>query len=96
MPDIAAGQRIVAELAFLVAGSPVDPTSVRAYVRRPDGTVEVLAYPSQTLIRRDVGQYEAHVLPSFPGTWTVGAEGAGNVDAYDEHTFNVRPSLARG
>lgn len=87
------GQALIAEIEFRVEGVLTDPAIVRCLVRAPDGTTSELVYPSTSLVRRDVGVYEASAIADQPGTWVFRAVGVGIVDAVKEVATNVAPSL---
>lgn len=86
------GQRILIEIEYRLSGVPRDPTIVQYTSRSPGGTVSTVTYPNELLTRRSEGLYEASILVDESGTWIVRAEGAGVVDAVNEHVQAVLPS----
>lgn len=87
------GQTVINEIEFRSEGVLRDPTIVRCLVRAPSGAVEELVHPSSRLVRRGVGRYDASVITDAPGTWVFRAVGVGVVDAVQEASVNVAPSL---
>lgn len=91
--ELIEGQSIIVEIEFRLEGVLTDPSIVRCLVRSPNGETTELAYPSASLVRRDVGVYEASVLADRGGTWAFRATGVGVVDAVREVVTNVTPSM---
>lgn len=87
------GQRVPVEGEFRLRGVPTDPVVVRCLVRPPAGGLIQLVYPDESLVRTDIGRYEAAVEVDAAGTWTVRWEGAGIIDAVDEIAIPVAPSV---
>ncbi len=86
------GQRVLVEGDFRLLGVPTDPMVVRCIIRSPTGVLNTLIYPSTALTRRDLGLFEAAVLVDEAGTWAFRMEGAGIVDAVEEHLHAVTAS----
>lgn len=91
--DVIAGQALVIDFEFRRRGVLADPTIVRVLARSPTGTRTEIVYPSDGIVRVAVGQYQASVLADIPGTWAFRVVGVGVVDAVQEGSINVQPSL---
>lgn len=90
---IYAGQRVIVECTFRLAGVPTDPTVVQCTVKRPDnGSQSTLNYPAPNLTRRELGVYEASILADVGGMWWFRFEGVGVVDAVSEIAQHVEQS----
>lgn len=87
------GQRILIDVEFRKLGVPTDPTIVQVAARNPaSGSVAILTYPNEALIRTGVGTYEASIQVGDPGQWYFRTEGAGIVDAVTEINLEVLAS----
>jgi hypothetical protein len=78
-----------------LAGVPIDPTEVEAFVMDPTGTITNYnsLTPFSGVIRDNVGRYHLTIEPSLPGVWTYKFQGVGNANATSPDTiFTVAAS----
>ncbi len=87
------GQSIVCTIEFRLEAILTDPAIIKAYVRKPGGTLREINFPSSELAKIEIGLYELTVLADESGTWAFRAVGIGAVDAVQEGVVNVAPSL---
>lgn len=80
------GQAVRCECTFDVDGTLIDPTSVTAKVKAPDGTET-----TPTVTNPSTGVYRAEVTADQSGTWYYRFESTGGVSA-EERFFLVSES----
>ncbi len=90
---IYAGQQLEVDGEFRRNGELLDPTIVKLYARTPSGSITVLTYPHEDLVRLSVGRYVGNVYASTAGLWTFRFEGAGVIDAVQDVQIDVLPSV---
>ena len=78
-----------------LAGVPIDPTLVQAFVLDPEGNLSTFSsgggLPSIT--RDNVGRYHLTIEPSIAGVWTYKFKGTGAASATSpDTTFTVAAS----
>ena len=79
------GNTIRFAAAFTMASNPVDPTTVQAIVKAPDGTLTTYTYPDVQLVKDAVGSYHVDVPTSQDGAYRVRFVATGNGAAAGEH-----------
>ena len=88
-----AGQQLEVDGEFRRNGELLDPTIVKLYSKAPGGSVVVLTYPHEDLVRLSVGRYVGNVFAATPGSWSFRLEGAGVIDAVQDIQVEVLPSV---
>lgn len=68
----------------------VDPSEIACRIKRPDGTVTVLAIGDLT--RLSLGVWERDVVVDQAGVWHYRFEATGNIQTAGEERFRVRES----
>lgn len=92
MQDVVVGQRMKSNVEFRLKGVRTDPILVRCLVRHPSGTLEVFNFPSDVVVKQDIGFYRAQFLVSESGIYHIRWEGSGTIDAVAETSFEVLAS----
>lgn len=73
-----------------VAHTLVDPTTVTAKLKKPDGTIVTKLYGTDVeVVRDDVGRFHMDVTCDMSGTWTFGWIGTGAGAAVNDDAFKV-------
>lgn len=72
------------------AGALTDPTEAACRIKRPDGTVTVLAIGDLT--RLSLGKWTHDVVIDQAGVWHYRFESTGNIQTAGEDRFRVRES----
>lgn len=90
--DPVVGSRVASETTFRVAGVPVDPDVVTAYIRSPNGVLTTSTYPSPDLVQESPGMYRIEFNADVTGSWWVRIEGTGTYEAAEEQSIHIRPS----
>jgi hypothetical protein len=76
---------------FRTSGVAVDPTTVQAKIRTPDGTVTTYTYGTDSqLVKDSTGNYHVDVTTTADGTHTVRFSSTGVGAAADEVAFFTR------
>lgn len=76
-----------------IAGTAVDPSTVKAWVQSPVGVETLYTYGTDAgLVKDSTGNYHLDIEPSIPGVWVYRFEGTGSNKGADETTFIVRKS----
>lgn len=87
------GQSIVCSIEYRLEGVLIDPSIVKAFYRKPGGTLREINFPAPEFAKIDIGLYELTVLADESGTWAFRSVGVGVIDAVQEGVVNVAPSL---
>lgn len=87
------GTRVNVQATFRdpLTNAPVDPTTVEAHVRRPDGATTIYEYPA-TIARVGAGIYRIAHATDMPGEWQCRWEAGGNRVGAGERKFSIRES----
>jgi hypothetical protein len=91
--------RVVAPLdpdppADEVAHTLVDPTTVTATIKHPDGTTSTKVYGTDSeVVRDDVGTFHMDVSCVTPGNWVIDWKGTGSLQAESQVAFKVGINL---
>ena len=86
------GQTVGASASFTIddGATPIDPTTVTGWYRKPDGTTtQVLA---GDITKIGAGLYTFAVITDQWGEWWYGFHGTGTATAANERRFMVRRS----
>jgi hypothetical protein len=68
----------------------VDPTTVTAKLKKPDGSITTKVYGTDVeVVRDDVGIYHMDVAGDASGSWVIGWIGTGALPAQRELAFKV-------
>jgi len=78
-------------VAFTSGGSPADPTTVTASVRKPDGTVTNYTVTAGGIVKDSVGNYHLIVTADVAGRWSYKFAGTGTVTDTEQGVFYVIP-----
>jgi hypothetical protein len=77
-----------------LAHTLVDPTTITAIVKHPDGTTVTKVYGTDAeVVRDDVGTYHMDVSCATPGSWVLDWTGAGSLQAESQVAFKVGANL---
>lgn len=90
---IYAGQQLEVDAEFRRNGELLDPTIVKLHSMAPGGSVVILTYPHEDLVRLSVGRYVGNVFAGIAGIWQFRFEGAGVIDAVQDQQIEVLPSV---
>lgn len=90
---IYAGQQLEIDGEFRRNGELLDPTIVKLYSMAPNGSVVILTYPHEDLVRLSVGRYVGNVFADVAGNWSFRLEAAGVIDAVQDTQIEVLPSV---
>jgi hypothetical protein len=85
------GDVAVLSVTFTVAGTPTDPTTLTATVRKPAGTTTNYAYNPGAIIRDSVGVFHLNVAADQAGDWTYKFVGTGAAADVETGSFYVKP-----
>lgn len=78
-------------VAFTSGGSPADPTTVTATVRKPDGTVTNYTVTAGQIVKDSVGNYHLTITADVAGRWSYKFSGTGTVVDTEQGVFYVIP-----
>jgi hypothetical protein len=71
--------------------APVDPTTLRLLIRKPDQSLTTYTYlnPDAVIVRESEGNYHADIPLDIAGAWKYDWEGSGAATFAEGSTFNV-------
>lgn len=84
--------RLSVQFQVLIGSVPVDPTSVKLLVKKPDQTVDTYTLADGQVIRDSVGNYHYDLVNAQCGYYYYQFEGGGNIIAEQSGQFNSFPS----
>ena len=88
------GQRVRCAVTFTVSSTNTDPTTVKAKVKDPSGTVTTYTYGTDAALVKDAtGQYHLDVDTDENGEWHFRFEGTGACTAVEESSFYVHSNF---
>lgn len=87
------GQLVRLSVAFTVAGTATDPTTISVVVRTPDGRETTYTYALAQVVKDGVGNYHYDFPASLIGYHYYRWVGAGTVIAASESSFGVVSNL---
>jgi len=90
------GNTVVCEFDFrdpANSNALVDPTTVRAAVKNPNGTITIYTYGVDVqVVKTAVGEYYVEVDANQSGTWHVRGYSTGTYKGSQEESFEVEAS----
>lgn len=89
------GSTVICEFEFRnpVNDALVDPSSVFAAVKNPNGTITIYTYGVDIALEKTaVGQYLVNVNANLPGTWHYRGYSTGTYKGSNEDSFEVNAS----
>jgi hypothetical protein len=90
--DLGDVARVAVEFTDVLTGAFVDPTTVKAKVRTPAGTITTYTHPTSEIVKDAVGKYRIDVLLDKPREWRVRWEGRTTNRAAEEVSIVVNES----
>lgn len=78
-------------VTFTVAGTPTDPTTVTATVRKGDGTSTNYTVAAGQIVKDATGVYHLYVTADVAGRWSYKFAGTGTVVDVEQGVFYVIP-----
>lgn len=89
------GDRVRLTATFAIAGVATDPSTVTAYVRRPDSIVSRYVYGTDAALEKTgTGAYRLDYDPVVPGVHWYRFVGTGTAVAAEEESFTVKTANA--
>jgi beta-glucanase (GH16 family) len=93
IPTYDIGDLVRCSGTFTSGGSAIDPATVVARVKAPDGTISTYEYGTDGALLKDgIGTYHVDIFPNQSGAWSYRFEGTGSLGEAVETVFNVRAS----
>jgi len=72
------------------AGTAIDPTSVKAHYKKPDGTKVTKTYPTDAEVVKDsTGNYRMDIDANAAGVWKYGWSSTGTGQAAEQSEFHI-------
>lgn len=88
--------RLTTSFTDFGTGNPVDPTTVTADVRDPDGNTTTYILTSGQIVKDSTGNYHLDIQVATPGRWSYKFVGTGAATDTGQGTFVVRDDLTTG